>query len=179
MCHTESQVARQSHGWLIPLPGVQANCAHTSLTKEIHRPGSQGLAQAFPPIARKSSRRAKITPVGVKMLVILPVGASYDSSHKLPVTSGNLNPICAEIRVLCPPLGQNSGPEPLSGIRSVRQLYECLLLIHLQSANDTACRQMPQRSPTIKIGGHLVKAALRAISSLQEEGKPFTVGHIH
>ena len=61
MCHMESQVRRESHGGLIPLPGVQADCAHTSLTKEIHRLGSEGLAQTFPSVAWEGSRRAKIT----------------------------------------------------------------------------------------------------------------------
>ena len=73
MCHTESQVRRESHGRLIPLPGVQADCAHTSLAKEIHRPGSEGLAKAFPPVAREGSRRAEITPIGMEVLVVLPV----------------------------------------------------------------------------------------------------------
>ena len=179
MYHTKSQVRCESHGWLIPLPSVQADCAHASLTKEIHRLGSEGLAQAFPSVAWKGSRRAKITPVGVKILVILPVGAGCNSGHKLPVTSDNLDPLRAKTRVLCPPLGQNPGPEPLSGIGSVCQLYECLFLIRLQSANDTACRQMLQTSPTVKVGGHLVKGAVSAIPSLQQKGKPLTVERIH
>jgi hypothetical protein len=73
MCNTESQARRESHGRLIPLPGVQADCAHTSLAKEIHRPGGESLAQAFPPAGWEGSRRAKITPIGMEVVVVLPV----------------------------------------------------------------------------------------------------------
>jgi hypothetical protein len=38
---------------------------------------------------------------------------------------------------------------------------------------------MLQTSPTVKVGGHLVKGAVSAIPSLQQKGKPLTVERIH
>ena len=131
MRQMESQVRREFDRRLIPLPGVQAGCVHTSIAKEIHCPGSEGLTQAFPAVAWESCRRAKITPIGVEVPVVLPVRAGYNGSHKLPITSGNVYPIGAEIGILGLPLGQNPGPESLSGVGGVCQLYECLLLILL------------------------------------------------
>ncbi len=78
---------------------------HASLTEEIHRLGSEGLAEAFASVARERSRWAKITPSGLKIVVVLSIGPGYDRRHKLPPTVCDLDPIGAEIRILCVPSG--------------------------------------------------------------------------
>lgn len=69
----KSELPGESQGWLVAPPGVQANCAHASLAEEIHGLRSEGLTEAFPSVTRESSGWAKITSVGLEIIVVLSI----------------------------------------------------------------------------------------------------------